>query len=92
LVVREKLCFPSVLPDNVITSEVEGTRGRVDTSHSFGANASLVPQPVESVSIPTSSSPYEPISVTRGEIHPLIATKNIYLEYFVVALACFWNN
>jgi hypothetical protein len=65
LVAREKLCIPSVLPDNAITSEVKGTRGRVDTSHSFVANASLVPQLVGSVSITTSSSPYESISVTR---------------------------
>ncbi|CAB3977123.1 Hypothetical predicted protein [Paramuricea clavata] len=68
LVAREKLvCIPSVLPVNEITSEVEGTRGRVYTSHTFVTNASLVHQRqlIGSLSIPTSSPPYEHISVTR---------------------------
>ena len=65
LVAREKLCISPVLSDNAIISEVEGTRGGVDSSHSFVANASLVPQLVGSVSIPTSSSPFESNSVIR---------------------------
>jgi hypothetical protein len=54
----------SVLLDNAITSE--GTRGRIDTSHSLVAKASLVPWLVGPVSIPTSSFSYDSISVTRS--------------------------
>ena len=65
LVEREELCLSSLLPDNAISSEVEGTRGRVSASNTCVAHTSMVPQLAGSVSVSSSPFTYEPESFAR---------------------------
>ena len=52
LVEREELCFSSLLPDNAISSEVEGTGRRVGVSNPCVAHASVVPHLAGPVRVP----------------------------------------
>ena len=65
LVEREELCLSSLLPDNAISSKVEGTRGRVSASNTCVAHTSMVPQLAGSVSVSSSPFTYEPESFAR---------------------------
>ena len=65
LVEGEELCLSSLLPDNAISSEVEGTRGRVSASNTCVAHTSVVPQLAGSFSVSSSPFTYEPESFAR---------------------------
>ena len=65
LVEGEELCLSSLLPDNAISSEVEGARGRVSASNTCVAHTSVVPQLAGSVSVSSSPFTYEPESFAR---------------------------
>ena len=65
LVEREDLCLSSLSPDNAISSEVEGTRGRVSASSTCVAHTSVVPQLAGSVSVSSNPFTYESESFAR---------------------------
>ena len=65
LVEREELCLSSLLSDNAISSQVEGTRGRVGASNTCVAHTSVIPQLAGSVSFSSSPFTHEPESSAR---------------------------
>ena len=54
------------MPDNAISSEVEGTRERVSASNTCVAHTSVVPLLAGSVSVSFSPFTYEPESFARS--------------------------
>ena len=66
LVEREELCFSSLLPDNAISSEVEGTGRRVGVSNPCLAHESVVPYLAGPVRVPSGPFTNESESLTRS--------------------------